>query len=133
MFSQCDPAGIVFFPHYFIMLNDLVEDWFRDGLGFEMVNGYLAAGYGLPTVHLEYDFHNSSRAGDVLDQRLAIERIGRSSITLRVDFSCAGAPRFSGKSVLVATDQATSASVSIPPILETRLNAFLNQSVSPAP
>ena len=32
-FSHCDPAGIVFYPQYFIMFNGLVEDWFNQGLG----------------------------------------------------------------------------------------------------
>ncbi|HEY1393321.1 MAG TPA: acyl-CoA thioesterase, partial [Methylibium sp.] len=26
-FSDCDPAGIVFYPQYFVMFNGLVEDW----------------------------------------------------------------------------------------------------------
>jgi len=26
-FSHCDPAGIVYFPHYFDMFNGLIEDW----------------------------------------------------------------------------------------------------------
>src|SRR5260370_493059 len=32
LFRHCDPAGIVFYPRYFEMVNDLVEEWFdRDG------------------------------------------------------------------------------------------------------
>jgi 4-hydroxybenzoyl-CoA thioesterase len=30
-FSDCDPAGIVFYPQYFVMFNGLVEDWWRTG------------------------------------------------------------------------------------------------------
>jgi 4-hydroxybenzoyl-CoA thioesterase len=26
-FSECDPAGIVFYPQYFVLFNDLVEAW----------------------------------------------------------------------------------------------------------
>ena len=32
-FGHCDPAGIVYFPQYLVMLNGLLEDWFTDGLG----------------------------------------------------------------------------------------------------
>ena len=32
-FSHCDPAGIVYFPHYFDMFNGLVEDWYTEQLG----------------------------------------------------------------------------------------------------
>ena len=31
-FGHCDPAGIVFYPRYFEMLNALVEDWISEGL-----------------------------------------------------------------------------------------------------
>ena len=30
--GDCDPAGIVFYPRYLEMFNNLVEDWFCDGL-----------------------------------------------------------------------------------------------------
>lgn len=26
-FSECDPAGIVFYPQYFVMFNDCIEKW----------------------------------------------------------------------------------------------------------
>ena len=33
-FRHCDAAGIVFYPRYFEMMNDLVEDWFAElGMG----------------------------------------------------------------------------------------------------
>ena len=32
-FSHCDPAGIVYFPRYFDMINGVVEDWFAGTLG----------------------------------------------------------------------------------------------------
>ena len=32
-FAHCDPAGIVFFPQYLVMVNNLVEDWVDDALG----------------------------------------------------------------------------------------------------
>ena len=33
-FSHCDPAGIVYFPHYFNMFNGLIEDWYTEELGY---------------------------------------------------------------------------------------------------
>ena len=32
-FEDCDSAGILFYPNYFLMLNRLIEDWFADALG----------------------------------------------------------------------------------------------------
>src|SRR3990167_10967946 len=34
-FSPCDPAGIIFYPHYFVMFNGLVEDWFNHALNID--------------------------------------------------------------------------------------------------
>ena len=34
-FSHCDPAGIVYFPHYFDMFNGLIEDWYGQELGYD--------------------------------------------------------------------------------------------------
>jgi hypothetical protein len=31
-FGHCDAAGWVFYPRYFEMVSDFVEDWFEDGL-----------------------------------------------------------------------------------------------------
>jgi 4-hydroxybenzoyl-CoA thioesterase len=66
-FSDCDPAGIVFFPQYLVMLNGLVEQWFDEGLRVPYAT-LLSAGrrVGLPTVRLEVDFTAISRHGDVL-------------------------------------------------------------------
>ncbi|WP_444764534.1 acyl-CoA thioesterase [Roseateles sp.] len=85
-FGHCDPAGIVFYPRYFEMLNELVEDWFGNGLGlpFEQLIGQRRV--GMPTAQLETRFVRVSRHGDSLVQRIHIERLGRSSVTLRVVF-----------------------------------------------
>jgi 4-hydroxybenzoyl-CoA thioesterase len=32
-FQHCDPAGIVFYPQYFVMIHELMEDWFTEALG----------------------------------------------------------------------------------------------------
>jgi len=44
-FQHCDPAGIVFYPRYFEMINATVEEWFAQRLGvpFETLHGALGA------------------------------------------------------------------------------------------
>jgi 4-hydroxybenzoyl-CoA thioesterase len=49
-FSDCDPAGIVFYPQYFVMFNGLVEDWFDDGLQIGYERLVAQRRIGLPTV-----------------------------------------------------------------------------------
>ena len=60
-FSHCDPAGIVYFPHYFDMFNGLVEDWYTEQLGVNYANLILGDQHGFPYVHIETDFKLPSR------------------------------------------------------------------------
>ena len=85
-FGHCDPAGIVFYPRYFEMLNELVEDWFANGLKLPLEQLIGQRRVGMPTAQLETRFVRVSRHGDRLLQRIHVERLGRSSVTLRVAF-----------------------------------------------
>lgn len=85
-FKDCDAAGIVFFPRYFEMLNDLVEDWFREALDWPFERMHGADRAGVPTAELQCRFVAPSRMGEVLTRELAVTRLGSSSCTLRVRF-----------------------------------------------
>ena len=79
-FSHCDPAGIVYFPHYFDMFNGLIEDWYTQELGYEYADLIVGNRYGFPFVHIECDFRVPSRMGDVINLSLLVERVGSSSL-----------------------------------------------------
>src|SRR5436190_9981791 len=81
-FSDCDPAGIVFYPQYFVMFNGLVEDWVSDALGIGYHRLVAERRVGLPTVRLEADFKAVSRLGDSVTLSLDVERLGQRSLTL---------------------------------------------------
>ncbi len=81
-FSDCDPAGIVFFPQYLVMLNGVVEQWFDDALHVPYANLIGARRLGLPTVRLEVDFTAVSRHGDALAWGITVAKLGHSSLTL---------------------------------------------------
>ncbi|MCU0968926.1 MAG: acyl-CoA thioesterase [Rubrivivax sp.] len=102
-FADCDPAGIVFFPQYLVMLNTLVEEWFDRGLGIAYAGLIGVRRCGLPTVRLEVDFTAVSRHGDELTQRIAAEAVGRSSLTLRAEFLGSDGLRLRARQVLVCT------------------------------
>jgi 4-hydroxybenzoyl-CoA thioesterase len=106
-FGHCDPAGIVYYPRYFEMLNELVEDWFAHGLGlpFEVLIGQRQV--GMPTAQLDTRFLRVSRHGDRLVQRIRIERLGGSSMKLRVSFDGDDGTRAEFTQVLVCTSLAT--------------------------
>jgi len=83
-FSHCDPAGIVYFPHYFDLFNGVIEDWYTYELGYNYAELITGSRYGFPFVHIECDFKIPSRMGDVIDMTLLVERIGRSSLGIAI-------------------------------------------------
>jgi len=107
-FADCDPAGIVFFPRYAEMLNTFVEEWFDRALGVPYADFIAQRRNGLPTVRLEWDFMAVSRHGETLTKRLAVEKLGRSSLALRHEFIGAdGMLRLRARQVLVCTSLET--------------------------
>jgi 4-hydroxybenzoyl-CoA thioesterase len=80
--SDVDAAGIVFFPRFLEYCHEAIEAMFGD-----LDGGYPALTMdrkiGVPTVHLEVNFTAPLRYGDVCRVRVTIEKIGRSSVTLK--------------------------------------------------
>lgn len=113
-FSDCDPAGIVFYPQYFVMFNGLVEDWV-DALGIGYQNLVIERRVGLPTVRLEADFRAVSPMGDRVVLSLAVERVGGRSIALKLRCTGAdGATRMDLRQVIVTTSLDTHRAIDIP-------------------
>lgn len=121
-FGDVDPAGIVFYPRYFEMLNSAVEDWFEDLLGVSFSTLHLVSGLGVPTVRLDCDFAAPSRLGEVIEVTLWVLKLGRSSCSASFAMSSAGTVRLSGTVVLVCTDLKTLRAVAWPPELRERLS-----------
>lgn len=114
-FSHCDPAGIIFFPQYFVLLNGVVEDWFTQALGIDYARLIGHQRIGLPTVSLQCDFLAPSRMGEQIEFQLRVGRVGKRSITL--DVECVGADgiRLRLRQVLVTTSLINHVSIDIPP------------------
>lgn len=115
-FSDCDAAGIVFYPQYFVMCNGMVEDWFNEGLGVEYAGLITRRRVGLPIVRLEVDFTSPSHLGERVVLSLGVERLGSRSLTLRVQCNGAtdGLLRMSARLVLVVTSLETHQAIAIP-------------------
>ena len=84
-FHHCDPAGIVFYPQYFVLMNELVEDWFNQGLGVDFASFHTEERHGIPMAHIECDFLAPSRIGETLLFTLAVAKIGDTSLRLAVE------------------------------------------------
>jgi 4-hydroxybenzoyl-CoA thioesterase len=125
-FAHCDPAGIVFFPQYLVMLNTLHERWFGEALGVPYQDYIGERRLGLPTVRLECDFVAVSRHGDRLRQRLELAKLGRTSLELAVEYvSDGGELRARFRQVLVCTSLATHKSYPLPDDLRDAMQNYL--------
>src|SRR5690349_3054506 len=113
-FSHCDPAGIVYFPHYFDMFNGLIEDWYTEQLGVDHTNLILNERYGFPLVHIETDFKLPSRMGEHLDLTLLLGKIGYSSLTLVIVGHSAGVERLRARLVTAMMSLDTKQKVELP-------------------
>jgi len=123
-FSHCDPAGIVYFPHYFDLFNGLIEDWYGEELGYPYAELVLGSRYGFPFVHLECDFKVPSRMGDVIDLTLLVERIGRSSLGIAIVCHKDGVERLRARMVTAMMSLETHQSVPLPDDLRDKLDAY---------
>ena len=126
-FADCDPAGIVFFPQYLVMLNTQVEQWFDEGLGIPYAGFVAVRRSGLPTVRLEVDFHAGSRHGESLRLRLGVERVGRSSLALRHEFLCGDESRLTAHQVLVCTSLDTHRPQRLPDDVRAALRPYFEE------
>jgi 4-hydroxybenzoyl-CoA thioesterase len=124
-FGHCDPAGIVFYPQYLVMCNELVEDWFDTALGIPYAQFIGQRRLGLPTARLECDFTAISRFGDVLTQRLGVQRAGRTSLDVGIEMHGADGLRLRARQVLVCTSLQTHRPMPLPDDLRLALEPYL--------
>jgi len=136
-FAECDPAGIVFFPQYLVMLNSFVEQWFDDGLHIPYAGLIGARRTGLPTVRLEVDFTAISRHGEHITLAVQIEKLGRSSMTLQLGCYAgdgdSGEQRFRARQVLVCTSLDTHRPQPLPDDVRSALLPYLMTPQMEAP
>ncbi len=83
-FKHIDYAGIVFYPRFLEMLNDLVEDWFEEALDRPFSKMHQTN--GIPTVDLKIQFKNPARLGEVLTKKLWVKDIGFASMLCGFQF-----------------------------------------------
>lgn len=126
-FHHCDPAGIVFYPQYLVIFDELIEDWFNEGLKLDFARFHVQDRLGIPAARVECDFLAPSKIGDTLRLTLAVQRIGNSSFTLAMEGSCGGATRIRAIQVRVLAALDGLRSVPIPPELRANLLRYAAQ------
>jgi 4-hydroxybenzoyl-CoA thioesterase len=105
-FEHCDAAGIMFYPRFFALVNETVEDWFAS-LGCSFKALHIDRRKGVPTVRFESEFIAPVRMGDRLRQSLGVDALGRSSMSLKHLAAVEGRTVARFDQTLVFTDLAT--------------------------
>jgi 4-hydroxybenzoyl-CoA thioesterase len=123
-FHHCDPAGIVFYPQYFTLFHELLEDWYNRGLKLNYAEMISKDRRGLPTAHIDCDFKIPSKIGDTVQMQLSVKRIGRTSLTIGVKVSAGEEVRVVATQVLVLISLVDGALVPIPDDLRVRFAEF---------
>lgn len=88
LFQHCDPAGIVFYPRYYEMINATVEHWFSDVLDCSFSKMHLEQKVAVPTVEMSTRFKRASFLEDELRFILQVEKRGDKSVVLSIDVYC---------------------------------------------
>jgi 4-hydroxybenzoyl-CoA thioesterase len=127
-FSHCDPAGIVYFPHYFDMFNGLIEDWYGQELGFDYAELIMGRRYGFPFVHIECDFKIPSRIGEVIELTLLVEHIGRSSLAIAIVCHHDNIERLRARMVTAMMSLETKRAVPLPKPLRDQIESYLRRT-----
>jgi 4-hydroxybenzoyl-CoA thioesterase len=126
-FHHCDPAGIVFYPQYFVLFNELVEDWFTHGLGVSFADQVVRERISVPMGRIECDFVGPSRIGDKLTFGLNVLALGSSSIKIRIKATCGSELRVRATLTLVQASLVSLRSVPISPGLRAGLMRYQAQ------
>lgn len=126
-FEDVDPAGIVFYPRYILMLHRFFEDWCDSGLNFSLRTMHFVKKVGFPLVNLQVAFQKPSRLEEVLDWSLFISKIGSKSLDLTITAKCDGEPRLKILYTIVAVEVSgdTIVSIPIPDDVRSAMNNFL--------
>jgi 4-hydroxybenzoyl-CoA thioesterase len=129
-FQHCDPAGVVFYPQYFVLFHELIEDWFNDGLRVNYADFIAVRKLAVPTVRIEVDFVAPSKIGDTLQMRLAVKRIGTRSIELSLAAFADDMLRVRVQQTVVLFSLERRESVPISDSLRRRISLFLAEETA---
>lgn len=113
-FQHCDPAGIVFYPQYFYLLSEAMED-FMLAAGKSQHEHINVKRRGWPIVKLDVDFVGMSRYGDTVFIDVMLKRIGGASMAIDYRIRGATGDRLRASTTIVHVDLETDKAVPIPP------------------
>jgi len=125
-FGDIDEAGFVYYPRLVHYFHVAMEEFFAGVLGVDYSHFLFDHRLGLPTAHLEVDFHRPLHYGDRLEVEVVIERLGSSSIAWLYRIFRPGEPdpATTARLVTVNMDMDTHTKRELPDWLREQLEAY---------
>ena len=112
-FHHCDPAGIVFYPQYFYLLSEAMED-FMAAAGKPQHEQINVLRRGWPIIKLDVDFVRMSRYGDRVSIDVGVRRIGGASLSLDYVIRGDDGDRLKASTTVVHVSLETDRAIAIP-------------------
>ena len=126
-FSHCDPAGYVFFPRFFEMIQAVSEDWITQHLGINFSEMIIQHRLGQPTAYTECQFIKPCLLGENLDLAIILDKFGSSSLHLRFIGTVNGEIRLCARSVQVVISLENGRPVRIEGSMRKRLQEYMDR------
>jgi 4-hydroxybenzoyl-CoA thioesterase len=124
-FHHCDPAGIIFYPQYFVLGHEVLEEWFTDALATPYGEYIRVQRLGVPAVKTAAEFISQAFLGEVLRFELLCTRLGTSSLDYTVQIWLANELRARVHTTVVQISLETRRAVPFTESLRARISAFL--------
>jgi 4-hydroxybenzoyl-CoA thioesterase len=115
----------VFFVNFFEMISGIVEDWFREAVKLPFDEMHMARRIGFPIVNTGCEFYRPCHLGDTLVLQLAIEKLGRSSITFRITGRVGEEEKFRGRHKVALVSLKTFKAEMIPQDMRERMQPYV--------
>jgi len=126
-FRHCDPAGIVFYPRYFEIFQDVIERWFSEALGLDYAHLVHKERIGFGSAHVECAYFTPGFIGDDLRFCVILDHIGSASFHVAIHAYRGDEPVLRGGQVIVTTSLERHGVIPIPEPLRGRLRAYLER------
>ncbi len=126
-FGDCDPAGIVFFPNWFVLANAAIEDLFRERLGIDFHQLHGERGIGTGFVHAAATFMRPGMMGDQVMLTPLIRRVGGASYAIDLHIHRGEEELARLDLVTATTNLASRSSVPVPPDLRAALLRYQSE------
>ena len=85
LWGDCDPAGVIYTPQVFHYTIEAIEEWLLATLGFNWMELQKKFSLDTPSIKITCEFITPLKAGDFVDIKLLVKKLGNTSIEYIID------------------------------------------------